>query len=179
MTSSRRSPCNTPSRISALASPATPRSPMQSSAWKPPITYDGPDYTGLLVHLPGGGMTDNLERAARNLRSARKAQKSAMDAARVAALEALEQGLYGGPSCGDIGGRPYDCSEVGRQAVKFDSCHEEVSRKHQIQPCDLPAVALRVDPESGHSYPVCVRHTRKPMVPLVVLLSKPVTAASP
>jgi len=56
-------------------------------------------------------------------------------------------------------------------STSYDKCHEEVSRKSQLQPCDLTAVALRIDPQGGRPYPVCARHTRKPMVPLVMLLS--------
>ncbi len=55
--------------------------------------------------------------------------------------------------------------------MKWDRCHEAVSRKGESQPCDLTAVALRLDPEDHRPYPVCVRHTRKPMLPLTILLS--------
>lgn len=52
------------------------------------------------------------------------------------------------------------------QALRWAySCHEEVTRRGELQPCDLDAVALRVDEEGG-CYPVCIKHTRKPMVPL-------------
>lgn len=46
------------------------------------------------------------------------------------------------------------------------TCHEEVTRKGQLQPCEKVAVALRDCPEDGGIYPVCVKHTRHPMVPL-------------
>jgi len=49
-------------------------------------------------------------------------------------------------------------------------CTEEVERKGEVQPCDKPAVAVRIDPTEGGGYPVCMRHTRGPMVPLAVLL---------
>jgi hypothetical protein len=55
--------------------------------------------------------------------------------------------------------------------MNWDRCHEAVSRKHELQPCDLTAVALRLDPEGGRPYPVCARHTRGQMVPLAMLLS--------
>lgn len=45
-------------------------------------------------------------------------------------------------------------------------CHEEVARRGEVQPCDLTAVGLRIDPSEGAPYPVCVKHTRHPMVPL-------------
>jgi hypothetical protein len=45
-------------------------------------------------------------------------------------------------------------------------CHEEVSRKGELQPCDNQAVALKADPEGD--YPVCSFHARGPMVPLLV-----------
>lgn len=46
-------------------------------------------------------------------------------------------------------------------------CHEEVSRKGELQPCDKPAVAERVDPEFDSLwYPVCTTHTRGTCRPL-------------
>ncbi|HEU5223453.1 MAG TPA: hypothetical protein VFU07_07205 [Candidatus Lumbricidophila sp.] len=46
-------------------------------------------------------------------------------------------------------------------------CHEEVSRKGQLEPCDKVAVAMRYDMRDGHPYPVCAFHTRgADMVPL-------------
>lgn len=46
-------------------------------------------------------------------------------------------------------------------------CHEEVARGVEVEPCDKTAVALRIDPQESEPYPVCARHTRAPMVPLV------------
>lgn len=45
-------------------------------------------------------------------------------------------------------------------------CAEEVARQGELEPCDKTAVALRVDADGGKSYPVCIYHTRRPMVPL-------------
>jgi hypothetical protein len=46
-------------------------------------------------------------------------------------------------------------------------CHEGVTRGGEFQPCDRPAVAMRLDPTEGTPYPVCVKHTRGPgMIPL-------------
>lgn len=50
------------------------------------------------------------------------------------------------------------------------SCHEDVTRDGQSEPCDRPAVAARFDPNEGGAYPVCVKHTRHHMVPLAQLL---------
>jgi hypothetical protein len=44
-------------------------------------------------------------------------------------------------------------------------CHEEVTRRGELEPCDKAAVARRLDVE-GLVYPVCIYHTRAPMVPL-------------
>lgn len=48
-----------------------------------------------------------------------------------------------------------------------EQCHEEVTRKGEIEPCDKPAVGLRIDPQESEPYPVCARHARAEMVPLV------------
>lgn len=45
-------------------------------------------------------------------------------------------------------------------------CHEEVTRKGLLEPCEKPAVAMRIDPNEGIPYPVCIKHTRAEMVPL-------------
>lgn len=46
-------------------------------------------------------------------------------------------------------------------------CSEDVTRKGESQPCEKPAVALRVDPNEGTPYPVCSYHSRgEEMVPL-------------
>ena len=50
-------------------------------------------------------------------------------------------------------------------------CAEEVVRRGMIEPCDLPAVAVRINPDyTGMVYPVCKRHVRGAMVPLGTLL---------
>ena len=56
-------------------------------------------------------------------------------------------------------------------------CHEEVSRRGQLQPCDKTAVALRVDPTFGTEYPVCAFHARADMVPLTVVVARERAAA--
>jgi hypothetical protein len=45
-------------------------------------------------------------------------------------------------------------------------CHEGVTRREEFQPCEKTAVAMRLDPEEGHPYPVCARHARADMVSL-------------
>lgn len=57
------------------------------------------------------------------------------------------------------------------KAVKYREpvCHESVSRKGQVQPCDRPAIGMRVDPDTSATpsvYPVCVGHARHSMVPI-------------
>lgn len=50
------------------------------------------------------------------------------------------------------------------------TCHEEVTRRGVMQPCDLTAVAMRIDPDDATAcYPVCKRHVRGAMVPLVTV----------
>lgn len=51
------------------------------------------------------------------------------------------------------------------QAMQHRECHEEVTRKGELQPCDKPAVAVRRD-AGGEPYPVCVYHCHGGMVPL-------------
>lgn len=46
------------------------------------------------------------------------------------------------------------------------TCYEEVTRKGQLEPCDKVSVAMRIDETFGGRYPVCIYHTRQPMVPL-------------
>ena len=48
-------------------------------------------------------------------------------------------------------------------------CVEGVTRRDEYQPCNLPAVAVRIDPEEGEPYPVCKRHVRGEMVALADL----------
>jgi len=48
----------------------------------------------------------------------------------------------------------------------WTECHEEVTRRGELQPCDRPAVAMRLDFDGGDPYPVCAGHTRSPMVTL-------------
>lgn len=50
------------------------------------------------------------------------------------------------------------------------TCDEDVTRKGESQPCERPAVAVRLDPREGTPYPVCAHHTRGEMVPLETLL---------
>jgi len=50
-------------------------------------------------------------------------------------------------------------------------CTEGVTRRDEFQPCDKPAVAVRIDPECGEPYPVCARHARADMVPLPDLIA--------
>lgn len=52
-----------------------------------------------------------------------------------------------------------------------DTCHAEVSRRGECQPCDKIAVAVTVDDEDRHWWPVCAYHTRsRKLVPLADLL---------
>ena len=51
-----------------------------------------------------------------------------------------------------------------RQGVE---CHEEVTRRGELQPCDRPAVALRNWVEGDTYYPVCPTHARGFCIPLV------------
>ena len=56
--------------------------------------------------------------------------------------------------------------------LRFPSeCEEGVTRRDEFQPCDKPAVAVRMDPGFGEFYPVCARHARADMVPLPDLIS--------
>jgi hypothetical protein len=50
------------------------------------------------------------------------------------------------------------------QAAEYHDCHEEVTRRGEFQPCERPAVGLRLD--QGGPYPVCRTHVRHPMVKL-------------
>ena len=53
------------------------------------------------------------------------------------------------------------------QALRWATdCAEAVVRRGEEQACDLTAVGLRIDKRDGQPYPVCVKHTRHPMVPL-------------
>ena len=52
-----------------------------------------------------------------------------------------------------------------------DLCTEGVTRRDEFQPCDKPAVAVRLDPEEGNPYPVCAYHTRGDMVTLPDLIA--------
>lgn len=54
-------------------------------------------------------------------------------------------------------------------AAGYAECHESVSRKGEIQPCEKPSVALRYDPDCGEPYPVCAYHSRADMVSLTHL----------
>jgi hypothetical protein len=61
--------------------------------------------------------------------------------------------------------------------LKFpDKCCAEVSRGGESQPCDKTAVAVTVDAEDGHWWPVCPHHARgRHMVPLAELLARTCT----
>lgn len=50
-------------------------------------------------------------------------------------------------------------------------CHEDVTRAGISEPCEKPAVAMRIDVRDGRPYPVCAKHTRKPMVQLPDVLA--------
>lgn len=41
-------------------------------------------------------------------------------------------------------------------------CHEEITRRGELQPCGRLAIGYRIDQESGEPYPVCVYHHRPP-----------------
>lgn len=49
-------------------------------------------------------------------------------------------------------------------------CHEEVTRKGEIEPCDRTAVGLRIDPQESEPYPVCAGHARADMVTLEAIV---------
>lgn len=51
-----------------------------------------------------------------------------------------------------------------------DRCDESVVRRGWNEPCDRPAVAVRLDPDTNDPYPVCPTHCRTEMVPLRELL---------
>lgn len=51
-------------------------------------------------------------------------------------------------------------------AARQRECHEEVSRRGELQPCGRPSVAVRIDSRFNLPYPVCKSHTRGQMVPL-------------
>ena len=56
-------------------------------------------------------------------------------------------------------------------ALRFPcECTEGVARGDEFEPCDKPAVAVRIDVEHG-TYPVCARHARAPMVSLAAVIS--------
>ena len=50
-------------------------------------------------------------------------------------------------------------------------CTEGVTRRDEFQPCDKPAVSVRIDPEESGPYPVCARHARGEMVPLADVIA--------
>lgn len=49
------------------------------------------------------------------------------------------------------------------------TCDHEVSRQGESQPCERPAVAVRL--HETHPYPVCAYHASGDMVPLTELLT--------
>ncbi len=60
-------------------------------------------------------------------------------------------------------------TESLRAIMRHGQCHEGVTREGHYQPCDKPAVAVRLDPEDETPYPVCAFHARGQMVPLTQL----------
>lgn len=60
---------------------------------------------------------------------------------------------------------------------KHHTCAEDVTRRGLSQPCDKPAVALRIDPTGGNPYPVCAYHTRGPGS-IILLRDVPETLAA-
>ncbi len=50
-------------------------------------------------------------------------------------------------------------------------CCNVAVRKGEEVPCDKVAVAVRIDTDDGHPYPVCAYHARGDMVPLAELLA--------
>lgn len=52
-----------------------------------------------------------------------------------------------------------------------NECTEEVVRSGEAQPCEKPAVALRIDPTEGLPYAVCSYHCRGDMVPLAAVVA--------
>lgn len=54
--------------------------------------------------------------------------------------------------------------------MQYGLCHEEVTRKGLVQPCEKTAVAIRVDTEDGDLYPVCAYHSRGEMASLAEIL---------
>jgi hypothetical protein len=55
--------------------------------------------------------------------------------------------------------------------MEYGLCHEDVTREGESQPCEKPAVAVRIDPEDSGPYPVCAYHARGRMVTLPELLT--------
>lgn len=54
-----------------------------------------------------------------------------------------------------------------------DKCCAEVIRAGELQPCDKTAIAVTVDSEDGHWWPVCPHHSRaRQMVPLADLIAE-------
>src|SRR5665647_3120597 len=73
--------------------------------------------------------------------------------------------------CTGAPGRGHDVSDLAF-VLRFPAlCTEGVTRRDEFQPCDKPAVAVRLDPESGEPYPVCARHARADMVLLPDLIA--------
>lgn len=55
--------------------------------------------------------------------------------------------------------------------LRYAECHEGVTRRGNYEPCEGIAVGVRMDPEEGGFYPVCSRHTRRPMVRLADIVA--------
>lgn len=56
------------------------------------------------------------------------------------------------------------------RAFQQNVCSEGVIRSGMYEPCDLPAIAIRLDPEEEEPYPVCKKHTRGMMVAMSVII---------
>lgn len=59
-------------------------------------------------------------------------------------------------------------TDLSRVAKFPETCDHEVTRKGEAQPCEKPAVAVRL--YEGSAYPVCAYHAYGDMVPLFELL---------
>lgn len=54
----------------------------------------------------------------------------------------------------------------------MSTCHEETTRRGEAQPCDKPAVAMRLDSRDGEPYPVCAYHACGHMLTLAELKAR-------
>jgi len=60
-----------------------------------------------------------------------------------------------------------------------NECTEGVTRRDEYEPCDKPAVAVRIDSGGGGLYPVCAYHARADMVLLPDLIAAVQTPSTP